>query len=168
MATKTIEQTRRTDWDVKWDNIDLGLLDEVDPGDKISADEIKTGTTGKLVLGKRVFGVSGPIKVAVRQVAAAVIQQLQPWYPAAHPPIGVDLYTYAKALVLHPHDLPAEDLTEDRTIFKAVPMTTYDIKRTGEKDDVWVIEFEQYPDRTRLLAGNATIYGYIGATVPED
>jgi hypothetical protein len=165
---KNVSETRRTDWDVSWDGVSCGLLKKVDPSKlKWMIDAIRTGTTGKMDLGGRFVGISGTAVVEIQQITTAAITQLQPWYPHAHPPLNKDLYDYAKQLVLHPADLPADAKDQDLVWVKAVPTGGYDLARDGEKDDVWPVEFMIYPDRDKLLAAPPWLfYGYIGAEAP--
>ncbi len=149
--------SRRTSWQVLWkatSPVDLGLLDDVDTtGIKFVQDGIMTGTTGKKnKLGDRLVGVEATIKIQMRQLNATQYAALCPWSTVApfslFPPLNADMYQYSDLLVLHPVDMLAVT-TEDIIFPHAVPMQPPStLKRGGDKDDVWDIVFQCYPDRT--------------------
>jgi hypothetical protein len=162
---KNPDLIKRTDWDVTWDAFAFGLVDAVNPDLKYTLDDIKAGTTGKIILGERFAGANGTIKVVARQITTELVQKVVPWYPAITPPLNADLYSYARLLVLHPAYLPADDPSLDMWIAKATPVSAYNLKRDGEKDDAFEIVFNIYPDREKLLLGESPelVYGGIGA-----
>ena len=103
---------------VNWDGYGLGLTDIVTPQIKFDLEPIKTGTTGKMVLGHRFLGLMGEIKIDVLEIGPELFAKVFPWaVPGPNglsltPPLNVDLYDYARLLVLHPTDRPG-DKTED-------------------------------------------------------
>ncbi len=161
---KNPDLIKRGDWDVSFKTTGLGLVDSVKPDLKYTLDDIKAGSTGKLILGERFVGLTGTIKVVVRQITTEMLQAVMPWYPSLTPPLNADLYAAAGPLVLHPSYLPASDVTQDQTLVKAVPISAYNLARDGEKDDAFEVTFNIYPDRASLLAAEPVLtYGRVGA-----
>ena len=156
----------RKHYAVVFNSIDLGLCDDVDPtGVKLLFDDITTGSTGKKnVLGKRMVGANGGIKVQFRQLNQAQFAALAPWnvsWTTGHvimtPPLNSDLYTYSQTLTLHPVE-NASDTTEDLIFSHACPMNAPGlVKRGGDKDDVFEVEFAVFVDRTALAAAPTSI-----------
>lgn len=167
MAFRDVANTRRTNWKVTWNSKDLGYVDKVDPSAlKLALDPINIGTIGKASLGSRFVGMEGTVKVQIREVTLAQLQQVIPWYSpgatfALTPTVNKDVYDYAAALVLHPEDKGAV-VTEDVTLLKAVPITVVNLARDGTKDDLWEVEFAVFPDRASLPS---LVYGRVGAAV---
>jgi hypothetical protein len=169
-----ITRTRRTNWDASWKGQSLGLVDEVFPDIDLVLKPIRVGTLGPIDLDERVEALKCQVKIQVREIALAVFQQLCPWYggtgsiPGVPLKPGQRLYEYAGALVLHPHDLPATDLSEDLNFVKAVPVTPpAKLKRDGTKEDVFEIVMHAYPDWGTLQAAEPELrYFYIGP-IPE-
>lgn len=165
-------QLRRTAYQVTWATsptpTDFGFVDAVDPALDLKLDPITTGTTGKLILGWRVVGLEGTIKMQMRQTTLANFKVVMPWYvsgsvPLVPPTPNVDLYTYAAQLQLHPVDLAAATVTEDVYMLKAVPMQSFKLKRDGKGDDIYEVSWGFFPDRTKLaLDPPQVVYGYIG------
>jgi hypothetical protein len=146
--------SRRTVWDVTYNSVSLGLCDDIDPSAiKMEFEPIVTGSTGKKnVLGQRFVGISGMIKIQLRQLNMTQYAALAPWSTGTPiqlvPPLNADMYAYAQTLTLHPDDMVSVT-TEDLLFTHAVPMQLPGTpKRTGGADDVWEIEFAVFPDRT--------------------
>lgn len=169
-----VTKTRRTMWATTFGTTDLGFADEVAPDLKLMLEPIVVGSMGKVKLGSRYVGLSPDSKVTVdlRETGTlrATLQKLMPWATQTAgalltltPPVNVDLYTYAAALVLHPIDKGAV-LDEDISLLKACPVNAYNIKRDGQKDDVWRVEFEPYPDRSQFSTTGILVYGSVPAT----
>jgi len=163
-----ISDSRRTNWDVTWATVALGGVDEVNPDLSLVLADIKIGTYGDMVLGQRVVDMGGLISVQLREMTRTLWATLTPWYdhgaggadPTADevgimPAPGVDLYTHADALILHPHDLDGAVVTEDIELYKAVPITPpAQRRRDGVSDDVWTVQFAVYPDRDKIGTAN--------------
>ena len=166
-----IANTRRTNWNPTWSGTSLGYVDEVDPDFEIDTESVMVGTFGKMVLGERIVGIKGKIKVQVRESTLAIMQTLCPWWSSGIIPLtptglNIDYYTYADVLTLHPADLAVATVNQDLNFLKAVPIRppAGNFKRSGEKDDVWPVEFLVFPDRTKLaLDPPQMVYGYVGA-----
>jgi hypothetical protein len=162
----TVSNIRRCNWDVTWNAVPLGGVDEVDPDMELLTEPITVGSIGKVELGSRYIGLNALIKVQLREVTRTAMEKLLPWFagsPGAAinlaPAINVDLYTYAQTLLLHPTS-GASGTTEDLNFPKAVPMQSMKLKRDGENDDVWDIIFKIFPDRSQLPA---LVYGTMTA-----
>jgi hypothetical protein len=160
---------RRTAWDVTWNSVALGLVDEVNPDLKLMMEPITAGTFGKITLGHRIIGLEGKVSVVVREVILAKIKALAaPWWSTGSVPIAPetfnsDSYALAQLLTLHPHDVAAGTTDQDLTLVKTVPLQPYRVKRDGTKDDMWSVDFEVYPDRSQMEASPPKlVYGYIG------
>lgn len=159
-----ITRTRLTNFNVKWGSYDFGAIDEIRVRAVIQKKEIKVGSVGDVVLGHRVLGLDAAISFAAREIDLTFLQKVHPWWtsgPIAMIPATAlqDLYSYAAQLTLHPNDLAAGTVTQDRNYLKAVPvLDTTD--RDGVNDDKDMVTFLLYPDRTQLAT--ARVYGYIG------
>jgi hypothetical protein len=172
-----VDNTRRTNWDVTWGTTALGLVDEVMPDAALVMSDIKIGSHGNMVLGQRVEDLQVRVKVQMREVTRTLQATLTPWYDAAAggaapatdivplaPAVNTDLYSLAKQLTLHPHDIAAGTKTQDIVFFKAVPISSpARLKRTGTQDDVWEVEFAIYPDRSKIGTVNNP-WGTFGQT----
>lgn len=67
--------------------------------------------------------------------------------------VGMDLVKMAKSLTLHPIQLPAEDKSEDLTIFRAATAGSLDYAFKKDDERVFAVEFKGYPDaNSRLFA----------------
>lgn len=158
---------RRTSWVPTWNGIKLGTTMEVDPQLKLMLDAIRRGTTGKVVLGHWVSGVEGTIKIQCPDVGATLFTAINPFAPSLAPTVFNDnLYAYAHLLNLHPLDMGATT-TEDLNFPKAAPVSCATVKRSGDKDEMLVVEFWIYPDLSQLITSTPKIVqGYQGATAP--
>lgn len=158
-ANQNVSETRRTNYLITLDGIGLGLTDDVDPsGVKIMTEPIQCGSTGKIILGERVIGIEGSIKIQHRQVNRTMIDRLMPMIPTTGGSRGgplnlnIDLYDHAKRLTLHPIDKATGDTSEDVHFLKAVPIVAVAPKRTGKEDDVMDVEYKIYPDRSTMTS----------------
>ena len=169
MSGSNTYNPRITNWDVVWSSYSLGLVNEVQPDIKLITTPVTRGTTGKkVVLDDFVSAVDAKVKVKIPDIAAALIKELCPWigsgaqYLAPSVPNTL-LYQYAALLTLHPHDIAAATTTEDLSFPKAVPFSLFDLKRDGDKESDWEVEFKVYPDFTKLTAGTPILcYAYLG------
>jgi hypothetical protein len=168
-ATHLTERVWKASWYADGTNPTfLGWCDEINPNIKIVTRDIRVGSLNKVLVGKRVVGLEGVIQLQMREIHPDLVLKLMPWTDSSKrelsPAKVVDLYTYAQKLLLHPADLAESgqgvDLTHDLTLVKTVPCTPYRIARDGEKPDVWAVDFEIFPDRTKLPD---FYYGYMGA-----
>ena len=166
----TATNTRKCAWVGTWNAIDFGGVDKITPDMKLKLSPIKINSVGDIKLGDRVVGMEDGAKITViiREVTLVQLKKLIPWYTGAGtlvpltPLLGVDLYSLAKPMVLHPTDLPPATLTEDLTVYMCVPWNCWNISRDGLKDDEISAEFLVYPDRAKLLAGTENPYGKFG------
>jgi len=62
---------------------------------------------------------------------------------------GHDMLQYAKKLVVHPVANPEDDLSDDATIYKALPAPEIECAFTAENERVYNVTFRGYPDLTR-------------------
>jgi hypothetical protein len=141
------------DYVVTFNGSGCGLVDDVDPsGVKMILKPITTGSTGKdNVIGLRLVGVQGTIKIKFRQLTLALQQILAPWNDGAVPlqlipPLNTDLYDFSCPLILHPDNMGAAT-TQDLTFAHAVPINLPMTKRDGGTPDAAEIEFAIFPDR---------------------
>ena len=121
-----------------------------------------------MVLGHRFLGLMGEIKIDVLEIGPELFAKVFPWAVpgpsglSLTPPLNVDLYDYARLLVLHPTDRPGDN-TEDLWLAKAAAASRMDVTKSGQKDDMWQIGFQIYPDRDFLFAEPPeVVYGGIG------
>jgi hypothetical protein len=163
---RDVTHLRRTSWDVSFNGAPLGFVDDVDPDIQIVTEDIGAGSVGDIPLGAWIVGLDGTIKVKFRESTADLWNALLCWNVGIpyllSPSTAADLYDYAEALVLHPHDLAAEETDEDITLLKAAPNGPPGADRDGVSDDVLVGEFLFYPDRDVLAATEEIRYGYVG------
>lgn len=163
-------KTRLTNWSVKWKQagagsaFDFGGVDNVKPNIKIVTKDVKIGTTGAAVLGKRIVSLTGTVSAELREIDLTTLQKLMPWFTSGSIPlipatVHKDMYDYAGLLTLHPDDLAADVLTQDLNLLKAVPTFT-PMDGDGENDNFILAEWEFFPDRAQLPSLN---YGYVGA-----
>jgi hypothetical protein len=158
-----IARTRLTDFNVSWATYDFGGIDEIRIRSVLTKKEIKVGSVGDVVLGHRVLGLDAAISFAAREIDLVYLKKVHPWWTSG--PISLlpaaalqDLYSYAGLLTLHPNDLAAGTVDQDRNYLKAVPLLdTSD--RDGVNDDKDMVTFLLYPDRAQLPL---KVYGYIG------
>jgi hypothetical protein len=166
-----------SDYDVTWGSYALGSVDKVTPKLTLKLKEIKVGTLGDVVIGKRIIGLEGTVEVECREIDIVAIKGLMPWSAAAgnaSPGTSVvqiplvpalfhkDLYDYALALKLHPTHMGA-DVSTDMNLLKAVPHMSYLGERDGVGDNKVLLEFEFFPDRGSLSGTPPTLsYGTIG------
>src|ERR1700722_18713346 len=107
--------------------VPIGLSEEIVIDLKLVTDPIRTGTTGKVILGTRVLGIEGSIKIPWREISQAGILAMAPWNGGTVPgggiqlcpPANTDLYQYAQLLRLHP--TTATDNSMDIVLIKAAP-----------------------------------------------
>lgn len=159
---------RRTAWNVTWNAAGVGTVYEVQPDLSYELEPIKRASTGKIVLGEWIVNLKGMVKVQLADVQLALEQAMAPWWsvgsiplmPTSAPPVNI--YQYAQELILHPVDQGATT-TEDLHLTKTVPMKPVSMKRQGEKDDLWEMEFRIFPDVGRLQAATPFLtFGYVG------
>lgn len=148
--------SRKTNYHVTFNSVYLGVVDSVDPSKlKQLMEAIKCGTSGNVVLGYRMSGISGSISVDLRQLDNIQSETLSPWWSGSGAipltaPANSDLYGYSQLLTLHPDDLPGVTL-EDLVFPNACPVTIPGaVKRDGQKEDVWPVEFVVMPSRSAL------------------
>lgn len=162
-----VEATRVCDWHVFVNEVFFGAVDQVNPDLMLKTKDIKVGTMGDVVLGKRLISVDGTVKVQAREIGLDKLKLAFPWWTegtAAPLFMPGDLYDHAVKLRLHPTDLPLTDRSQDLVLVKAAPLPGMKMPRDGEKDDVWEAEFVPFPDRARFPD---KYYGYIGVD-PDD
>jgi hypothetical protein len=165
MAFNVPSQLRVCNWNVKWNNNDLGFVDKTQPMFKFKLKPIKVGSLGGITLGHRILGLAGSVRCEFLESVLDLWQKLMPWGAAGKwvlsPATVVDIYTYAQPLILHPTDIGAGTLTQDITVLKAVPKGAPKLARSGTGKDILVGEFIYFPDRA-LLATGVIRYGYKG------
>src|SRR4051812_28460235 len=122
-----LANTRRANWDVKWNAADLGYVDDVHPDLQLMFEPIKVGSIGAAILGQRFTGLEGLIKIQLREVTRATLEKLMPWAAGGgaaidiSPPINTDLYIYSQVLLLHPTDMGVTT-SQDLNLLKTVPI----------------------------------------------
>lgn len=157
-------------WDVSWNGVDLGYVDDVDPtGLEPILEEKKVGSLGDIVLGHWIIGLKGMIKSQHRQLPVTFYQAVSPWWSSGDIALTPalwhkDFYDYAQKLVLHPNHIAAGTKTLDITLLKAVPMFKPP-KRNNKPPELVEINWLLYPDRSQLVTSGSLIaaFGYIGA-----
>ena len=164
-AYKDPTHLKLTAWDVAWNSNDLGWADKVTPKLDFITKEKKVGSLGNVPIGEWFLGMTGVVTAEFREIVLDLVQKMCPWWATGAtmltPAAGVDLYTYAQKLVLHPHDIAAGTLTDDLTLYKAVPLKPYAVERDGETPDKWAVDFKIFPDLSKLAA-LGLVYGYYG------
>ena len=133
--------------------VDVGCVDEPELVSKPDLKPITVSHFGSTRLGDRAVGREIHIKFKLREITLANLKRQMPWGSAEAgwavcPPNGVDIYTYAQAVVLHPDD--AADASEDIIARKAAPVTGVNLKGDGEKDATIDFDLVCYPDRGLL------------------
>lgn len=167
MQTLNPNKLAITDWDVKWGTYGFGGVDKVTPDIKLVTKPKKVGSLGDVDLGAFIVGLSGSIKVEVREIDHTLYEQVVPWnngtvqtsVPLFVPSKPADLYDYAKVLVLHPSTLASNVTNLDVVLSKAVLLNSYPGERDGVNDDKNVFEFIFFPDRAQFPN---LVYGTIG------
>jgi hypothetical protein len=153
-----VTQTRRSNYNVSWNSIDLGGVNKVDLSKlELLLEPVKIGSLGNMKLDDRFIGLKDEsiISVEIRQVTRTIIEKLVPWFSGSTgalvplvPPVNTLIGTYAQILLLHPRDVA--DVSQDVKLYKTVPIQAFNLTRDGTKDDVWEIMFMIYPDITKL------------------
>ena len=165
MGNYNITRTRLGDWDLTWNGIFLGSVDKVTPDLKIRTVPIKVGSMGDAKLGERIIELDGNVKAEAREIDLPFYQDFTAWNSTGTNAAtlqlipstpNVDMYTYSQLLRMHPTD--ASDATQDLALLHAVPLIT-PMNRDGKKDDMCLVTFVFYPDRTSLPNKS---YGYYG------
>jgi len=160
---------RRTNYDVSFKASSLGGLNKIDLSKlELLLAPVQAGTTGAMKLDDRVLGFTdgAQVTVQVREVTRVMIEKAFPWFTGTtgtaaielSPPINSLLNQYAGALVLHPHDLAVDVITQDIEFYKALPIQP-PISRDGMADDVWDLVFKIYPDVSKIAANTVSMYG---------
>jgi hypothetical protein len=153
---KDIGNTKIRVYDVSVGGADIGYctVDSVQVAKTLK--EIKLPHHMGQVMGHRLIGVAATVKVTFSEITRANLAKAFPWYagtteviPLAPTALGVDLYTLAVAITLHPVD-KAGLLDEDIVLTKAVCVGPLDLKTDGESDAGITLEFYAYPDRAQL------------------
>lgn len=164
----TVTRTRKTAYQILWkaagagSAYDFGGVDKITPNLTLMLEDIRVGTTGRVILGKRIVGLEGTISSELREADLTAAQKLSPWFtsgPLALSPAtyNKDLYDYAGLLTLHPVDMGA-DVTQDLNLLKAAPVWT-PFSADGNTDNKITAEWFPFPDRTQLPVLN---WGYMG------
>lgn len=161
-----LTKTRLGNYDPSWTAAGgslwaMGFVDRVTPNITIVTKDIKVGSVGDVVLGKRIIAVTGTVRIEAREVDLTAYQKLMPWYSSGSIPLNPatihkDLYDYAGLLTLHPTDVSGTG--QDLSLVKAVPLIT-PMDRNGNDDDRVIVDFHFFPDRTQLPT---LVYGYVG------
>jgi hypothetical protein len=155
VETKDIDETSQTIYEVSIDGTDVGYVDDIEVEIKYSTQPRMLQQIGKKqVLGHRLDGVEATVKGKFRQTGREQLKLFFPWCPTgpmAFSPVtlGVDLYSYAKEVILHPLYMGA-DATRDRIFNKAVIITGPKEKADGSDDDALEFQMFAYPDRSEL------------------
>lgn len=161
-----VTKTRLGNYDLSWTAnggslFALGFVDKVTPDITIVTKDIKVGSIGDVVLGKRIIALTGLVRVECRELDLTAYQKLMPWYTSGAIPlnpatINKDLYDYAGLLTMHPTDVSGT--AQDISLVKAVPVI-HQPDRDGVADDKMIVDFHFFPLRTSLPT---LVYGYIG------
>jgi len=150
---------------VKFNGNFIGWCNEVDPtGLKLVLKEKRVPALGNIVVGHWSLGLEGVLKIVFQEVVLDLGQKLAWGWTTGNVPLTptayLDLYTVAKALILHPRELADNVTTHDRNFLKAVALNPFLIRRDGIKGDEWPQEFFVYPNLADLTTGPK--YGDIG------
>jgi hypothetical protein len=174
-----LSRTGVSDYDVTWGAYVFGAVDKVDPsGMKIKTKPIKVGTLGDIMIGERIIGLEGTLKIEIREVDQVTLKALVPWaatagqatpgsaavsIPIIPATFHKDRYDYALPLKLHPTHLASSDTSQDMVLLKAVGNFVYLGDRDGVKDNALAAEFMFFPNRSDLTASPPLVnYGYYG------
>ena len=169
MAEKSLDDLAVEVYDVSISGSDAGYIDEPEVTLEADRSEIRLTQLHKQLLGTRIRGVKGRLRMRFRQIKAANLARAFPWFdgtpgtdpiPIAPATLGEDLYQYAVPIVLHPIRLDAEDTSHDYTFPKAVPSGSHRRSGSGDEDDYIEIEWDILPDRADLPD---VVLGWIGS-----
>jgi hypothetical protein len=156
-------------------SIDLGLLDgDVTFDPTVEVLDVTASQTGSVVLSQLITSVGGTVSLTLKEYSPSRYREI---YEAiggkvattnivgfGSEMIGKNLLATAKRLVLHPVYKAANDLTEDYTIFKAVPDLGA-ITFSGENPNTLPLEFTAFIDDSQNSAVNVWAFGDI-STIP--
>jgi hypothetical protein len=144
---------------------DIGYCDTPDLEISQVLKDITLNQLFKQVMGERIMGMSGKIKIALREISVAGLARNFPWYsgtgniPLMPTALGGDLYANAVVIVLHPAQIVSTDHSQDYNFLKCVQTGPHKRVSDGDKDDVILLEYSLFPDRSQLPSLNL---GYIG------
>jgi hypothetical protein len=152
-------------------SIDLGLLDgdvTFDPTTEVL--DITAHQTGLVVQSQLITSIGGTVSLTLKEYTPSRYREI---YEAiggkvattsvvgfGSEMIGKNLLATAKRLVLHPVYKPSDDLSEDYTIFKAVPDLGA-ITFSGENPNTLPLEFTAFIDDSQNKAVNVWAFGDI-------
>lgn len=148
---------RRFDYNCVWNSIDHGYVDAVMIDPQLAYSDKKVGSLGKVILGA--WGDAGDpiVEVELREITRTLLEKMAYWFAGSagqavklSPPAGVDIYTYAQLLTLHPTDIAGGTTSQDVTLLKAVPIWGMKLTVNGENDAVYKMRFRGFPDRSGL------------------
>ncbi len=146
--------------------VNVGWCEEPEASVEQDRREIALSQLHRQVLGQRLLGIKATAKATLKQHTLANQKRMFPWHsagdvvPFAPAALGVDTYTYAKAVVFHPRDKGAGlaymatgegyDNAEDWAFLKGVVVSPAQLSADGETEAQIPLEWEFYPDRAQL------------------
>ena len=168
---KKISDTKLTTYEVVYGGASLGLVDGVEFKVTPELQDIKCDEFHEQVLDKRAVGYEVKLKGNLRQITLESYKIAGiPWHETnlnlTPTKLGQSMYSSAKALVLHPHHLPATDKTLDIEIDHALIISGLELKNS-EKDAAIPFEILALPDHNKLAQGEfyiGKIHGVAAST----
>jgi hypothetical protein len=156
-------------------SIDLGLLDgDVTFDPSVEAQDVTAHQTGAVVQAQLITSVGGSVSLTLKEYSPALYREIFEAIGGkvattnvtgfGSSMVGKNLLGTAKRLVLHPVYKAANDLTEDYTVWKAVPELG-SITFSGENPNTLPLEFTAYIDDGKDSAVNVWAFGDI-STLP--
>jgi hypothetical protein len=156
-------------------SIDLGLLDgDVTFDPSVETLDVTAHQTGLVVQSQLITSIGGTVSLTLKEYSPALYRAI---YEAiggkvattsvvgfGSEMVGRNLLGSAKRLTLHPVYKAAIDLTEDYTVWKAVP-SLGSITFSGENPNTLPLEFTAYIDDSKNSAVNVWAYGDV-TTLP--
>lgn len=156
-------------------SIDLGLLDgEVSFDPNVEVIDVTAHQTGLVVQSQLITSVGGTVSLTLKEYSPARYREIFEAIGGkvattsvtgfGSSMVGKNLLRTAKRLVLHPVYKAANDLTEDYTVWKAVPELGA-ITFSGETPNLLPLEFTAYIDNAQNSEVNVWAFGDI-TTIP--
>lgn len=156
-------------------SIDLGLLDgDVTLDPTVDSTDITAHQTGTSIIGQTVTNVGAKISLTLKEYSPSKYRDLFEALGGkvsttsvtgfGSSLVGTNKILTAKRLVLHPVKNAAADLTEDYTVWKAVPELG-SITFSGEKPNTLPLDFTAYIDDDKDSKINVFAFGDI-TTLP--
>src|SRR4051812_25870099 len=118
---------RKFNYSAVWNGVDLGYTNATVIDPQLAFTDKKVGSLNGVTLGAWTKGADPFVELEFSEITRTMMEKLSFWFAGSAgqaiklvPPLGIDIYTYAQLLVLHPSDLAAGVTSQDPNLLKAV------------------------------------------------